>query len=232
MSSDEILSDRDLQILDAAASEDDDRSDGRDDLRQQLEDLREIVEQQAQTIEQNAREIRRLENSREYIANELDRLKRQTGDIDLSHYTELERYTQMVEDGVGATLDGSLRRAVAIHQNWDRWSQTFGNTGTNKFGVERTQQVGISTRIKSTRKYAPSKIRVQLEDELGEDLHSEQVVRALKMLAKKSVTDDEEATVERDRANRLHITGGDYEFHERTSPDAEDDTTYYVVVKA
>jgi|AKVG01.1.fsa_nt_gi Mg2+ and Co2+ transporter CorA len=139
----------------------------------------------------------------------------------------IEKYATKVENGETDIFQNqrSLRRAVEIHRNWERWKQKFGAGGNWNWG--------ISTAQKSNRKHKPMEIKVDLEDSLAEALEAVEVHRAMKMLAKKSfIESDDEIDEYRDDGNRLHITGGEYEYHQKTSPDNTVADIKHVVVRA
>jgi len=127
----------------------------------------------------------------------------------------LEKYTRMVEDGEEVSLSASDVRAVAIHRHWDTLAERFANG-----------HYGISTRKKSAKKNGPSKLKVDLQNILGVDLQNTQIYRAMKRTAELSG-----GSVEPDEYGRMHVVGGIYEYHEKTSPDSTDHTTYKVLIE-
>lgn len=77
----------------------------------------------------------------------------------------------------------TVQRAVALHDCWDRIT-------------DRSDGRTISTAPVSLQKNRPSLLKVELEDELGEDLGWTQVYRAMRKLAD---LDDRYQYVERER---------------------------------
>lgn len=127
----------------------------------------------------------------------------------------LEKYTRMVENGDDESLSASDRRAVAIHRNWDAIAERMANGN-----------LGVSTKKRSAKAHGPSQLKVDLQNILGEDLQNTQIYRAMKRAAKLSG-----GTAEPNEYGRTKIVGGIYEYHERTSPDNTDHTTYKVLIE-
>lgn len=127
----------------------------------------------------------------------------------------LEKYTRMVENGDNDALSASDRRAVEIHRHWDSLAERLANG-----------HLGVSTRKKSTKRHGPAQLKVDLQHLLGEDLENIQIYRAMKRTAELSG-----GSAEPDEYGRTHIVGGIYEYHERTSPDNTDHTTYKVLIE-
>lgn len=124
----------------------------------------------------------------------------------------LDRYANIPEDQRKDLLGATDRRAVVIYENWDDIAE------------RATKGWALSTRRSSIKKNAPSKIRTELNKILDDELAWAQIYRAMKAVAKLSGS---EQSV--DEANRIHLTGGDFEYHERVTPDNED--TYKVLVE-
>lgn len=127
--------------------------------------------------------------------------------------TALQQYARLPETERDTCLGASERRAVVIYEHWDELADSLPNGSA-----------GVSTKRDSTLKHNPSRFKIDLEHLLGEDLAWEQVYRAMKAVATLSGGEPEP-----DQYGRTHIVGGLYEFHERTSPDNTDRTTYRVL---
>ncbi|WP_154552956.1 hypothetical protein [Halorhabdus sp. CBA1104] len=124
----------------------------------------------------------------------------------------LERYASIPEDQRKDLLGATDRRAVVIYENWDDIAE------------RATKGWALSTRRSSVKKNAPSKIRTELNKILDDELAWAQIYRAMKAVAELSGS---EQSI--DEGNRIHLTGGDFEYHERVTPDNEE--TYKVLVE-
>lgn len=124
----------------------------------------------------------------------------------------LERYANIPENQRRDLLGATDRRAVRIYENWQDIAER----------VEKGW--ALSTRRSSIKKNAPSKVRTELNKILDDELAWSQIYRAMKAVAKLSGS---ELLI--DEADRTHLTGGDFEYHERVTPDNED--TYKVLVE-
>jgi len=124
----------------------------------------------------------------------------------------LERYASIPEDQRKDLLGATDRRAVVIYENWDDIAE------------RATKGWALSTRRSSGKKNAPSKIRTELNKILDDELAWAQIYRAMKAVAELSGS---EQSI--DEGNRIHLTGGGFEYHERVTPDNED--TYKVLVE-
>lgn len=123
--------------------------------------------------------------------------------------TILEKYSRMDEAERNELLAGnpSKLRAVLIFENWENWSNTVA-----------AGQV-ISTN--STRgRYNKMALRVDLQSATGKDLENIEVYRAMKMVAKLSVQERDQAEAITDEYDREHIRGGAFEFHDKVNTDA------------
>jgi hypothetical protein len=124
----------------------------------------------------------------------------------------LEKYADIPENQRESLLGATDRRAVEIYENWNDIAESTG------------KGLALSTRRSSINKNAPSKIRTELNKILDEDLAWTQIYRAMKAVAELSGSE-----LSTDDVGRSHLTGGDFEFHERSTPDNEE--TYKVLVR-
>lgn len=124
----------------------------------------------------------------------------------------LEKYADIPENQRENLLGTTDCRAVVIYEHWDDIAE------------KTTKGWALSTRRSSTKKNAPSKIKTELNKILEDDLAWTQIYRAMKAVAELSGSDQST-----DDVGRIHLTGGDFEFHERVTPDNED--TYKVLVE-
>lgn len=212
--------DRDEAVLEAVGGDpqtlngDETDSDAEYVTRDEYDELAEQFHEFKQGIVQ---QVNRLEE-------EVNRLK--DGSVKTNYPTTIHKFAAMVEDGREDhfTNQESLRRAVAIHRHWEEWVQSLKSTD------------GISTRKKSTRKYQPAQITVDLNesDAPGDDLQANQVQKAMQTLAKKSYRESEDEIEDiRNPGPKVkrRISGGLYRYEHRTTPSNEDSSTYHVVVK-
>ncbi len=115
--------------------------------------------------------------------------------------TTVERYAQMPLEERASTLAASELRATLIFENWSEWSQR------GPYGDEAI----------TTRQTRPATLRVLLREAdptvevaAGEDLHRQQVYRAMRALHR--------------------LTGGAIEYDEQaSSPDNTDAETYHAL---
>jgi hypothetical protein len=124
----------------------------------------------------------------------------------------LDRYASIPENQRKDLLGATDRRAVVIYENWDDIAE------------RTTKGWALSTRRSSIKKNAPSKIRTGLNKILENELAWAQIYRAMKAVAE--LSGSEQST---DEAGRIHLTGGDFEYHERVTPDNEE--AYKVLVE-
>jgi hypothetical protein len=130
---------------------------------------------------------------------------------DAEDLTTLERYAQIPEEDREELISPSDRRAVAIFEHW--WDL-----------AEKTPKgYVVSTRRNSVKKNNPSQFKLDLEGACGEEnLEWMQVYRAMQHVAKLSGGEEHQNDY-----GRLHIHGGAFEYHEKTTPDGE--KTYKVL---
>lgn len=134
--------------------------------------------------------------------------------------TLLEKYNRMSEAEEEQLLAGnsSKRRALVIFRNWTNWA--------------REVEAGWLISTNHTRgSYGKAAIKIDLEAELGEDLQSNEVYRAMKMVAKLSAQSQDDVDVVKDSYGREHITGGAFEYHEKVNPDADGQNRKFKVLK-
>lgn len=131
--------------------------------------------------------------------------------------TIIEKYAQMGERERDDLLSGSAskRRAVLIFENWKDWSKNVAAGQVISTNHTRGQYNTIA-------------LKVDLQSATGETLHNREIYRAMKALAKLSVTEVDEVECVTDSTGRQHITGGAFEFHEKVNPDSGE---YFKVVK-
>lgn len=124
--------------------------------------------------------------------------------------TTLDRYANIPEDEREKLLSTSDHIAAVIHENWSDLAWALGDAANRRYGV--------NTATKADVKHNPSKLKVDLKKYLDKELQSMQIYRAMQAVASLSGPDDEidEST---DDAGRTHIVGGEYEYHERPTPD-------------
>ena len=130
-----------------------------------------------------------------------------------THYNDrtlLEKYASMSDEEREETLGPTTQRAVEIFQNWEDWRDTTPNG-----------QV-ISTKMRRGR-YDRLALKVDLQNAREKELHNAEVYRAMKEVARLSVTDNDEVEAVTDTSGREHITGGAFEFHEKPNPDNSSD---------
>jgi len=217
------LSERDRQVLEASGggleSEVVDGEDAEEGVeyvrRDEFDELRDLVET-------TRREMAKLRGRVTEIEESADSGVSVSDDAPL-----IEKYRQMLENGDMDVFDNqpTLRRAVEIHQQWHDWKQSLGTSDS--------WSQGISTSTRSNRRYKPMQIKVDLEGSTipSGDLEAKEVHRAMKMLAKKSGQDEDDIQIHNDDGSRKHITGGIYEYHQRTSPDHTKSDIKHVVVR-
>jgi hypothetical protein len=129
----------------------------------------------------------------------------------------LEKYTEMEPAQREECLGPSDRRAVVLFEHWWEIAKQAGNGN-----------YVLTTIRNSTKKHNPAQVKIDLEHAAGEDLRWEQVYRAMRHLAKLSAASpQDEVESVTDQYGRTHITGGAFEYHEKTTPDGSD--TYKLV---
>lgn len=138
------------------------------------------------------------------------------------------QYAKIPEDERSELLDTREQIAVALHVNWAdiAWDlggggSIHGTTLTTDGRLDREssgQKIGVDTKAKAAAKYNPSRLKHRLKQLLDRDLQANEVYRGLKRLAKLSGGEEhvDEAT------GRVRITGGLYEYRERSTADNED----------
>lgn len=128
----------------------------------------------------------------------------------------IEHYAAMPEDEWDE-LDTSIRIAVTLHENWSDIAWTLGG-GRNYAGNTGEQRYGVDTKTKANVKYQPSKLRYELRRELDRDFQVNEIYRGLRRLAKLSGGTEHVDS----RDDRVHITGGLYEYREQSTIDGKD----------
>ena len=137
-------------------------------------------------------------------------------DVELS-LTVLEKYAEMEPSERKECLGPSDRRAVVLFERWWDIAKQAGNGN-----------YVVTTHRNSMKKHNPAQVKIDLEQAAGEDLRWEQVYRAMRHLAKLSAASpQDEVESLTDQYGRTHITGGAFEYHEKTTPNGSD--TYKLV---
>lgn len=113
-------------------------------------------------------------------------------------------------------LDTSIQIAVTLHEQWQDLAWKLGG-GRNYAGNSAEQRFGIDTKTKANVKYQPSKIRYELRRELDRDLQVNEIYRGMQRLAKLSGGTEHVDS----RDDRVHITGGLYEYREQSTIDGK-----------
>lgn len=137
--------------------------------------------------------------------------------------SRLEKYAEMPDEERADLLNGSTakQRAVLIFENWSDWSQAGARDSSERF---------ISTN-RTRGQHGKTAIKIDLEQETGEDLQSNDVYRAMRMVAKLATADRDDVDVVTDEYGRKHITGGAFEYHEKVNSDAGGQGRKFKVLK-
>lgn len=165
-------------------------------LRRENEDIRAEFEEEKKTL--HAR-INKLQDQ----INGNDPSNPRASDY-YANLTTLEKYHEMPQDERERLLSSSDRRAVVIFENWRDWAK---NTEAGWV---------ITTKDSRDRKNGKSNIKADLKTATGEDLRSIEVYRAMRAVAKLSTTDEDSVKITEDEYGRGHITGGAFEFHDKS----------------
>jgi hypothetical protein len=167
-----------------------------------------------------ARENHHLRQQTEALEHELSQFKQfvmRELDSNGSGPTEdsppIEAYTNIPEDEREEYLSKPDRIAVHLHDQWHEVAWQLGTDGDRR---------GVNTTARANVKHQPSKLKVALQRELDATIQFNDMVRGLKNLARQS--GGEERT---DATGRTHISGGWYEYRERTT--ADNDTVQRVL---
>lgn len=195
MSDAEDLTDRDEMVMQAASGggegvRPEPSKMDRDELEVEVEALREQVDTIQAEFDQFRQDVTQKINQ---LENAIE------GDVNAVGSTTLEKYASMPPEVREETISPTEQRAVKIYLHWD---ELF-------FGRDDKGRRFVDTQTKANLKHNPSRIKVELRDILDEGLESIEIYRALQMVAK--LSGSEETT---DSYDRLHITGGDFEYHE------------------
>lgn len=209
MSTDDALTDREAAVLDAATDEPDDETDPRDDLVALHRAATSHSSQEYQALRDTVKELTRKVNE---LEDAVHGRTRSYGRPD----TIVERYAEMDPEERQDLVGSADRRAAVLLTHWWDMAKQAGNGSWV-----------VTTHRNSTLKNNPAQVKIDLEKYCGEDLHWEEVYRAMRHLAKKSVDDPDTIETYRDDAHRLHIVGGAFHYHERATPDGQE--TYKLV---
>lgn len=125
--------------------------------------------------------------------------------------TLLDKYAAMPSAERAELMGASERRAVRLYECW--WDIAEQGAGGN---------YAVTTRRRAPTKNSPSKLKIDLENLLDEDLAWEQVYRAMKAMARLSAPAREEVETTSDEHGRTRIAGGAFEYQERATPDGKD----------
>lgn len=172
-----------------------DESQSDSDLREQLDAERQERERLEAEFEQFKREM----------VAKVNELQAAVDGQSVVGDTELQQYATAPDD-IRAGLSTNKERAVRLYENWHEiaWKQQEAHGG----------RYFIDTKTPSMKKNHPSKLRHELETRWDENLHSPDIYRTMKQLAKMSGSEESV-----DEYGRVHITGGEYEYHERPTAD-------------
>lgn len=223
MSADGELSERDSAVLNDASTPPEEQSteetDHVDAMRAATtghqRQTHGVIDELREMLHETRRELAEERNARVNLEEQLTNTKPdQTGDE--IGTTIIESYAEMGEEERQDLVGVSDRRAAVLFNHWWDMAKQAGNGN-----------YVITTHRNSTLKNNPAQVKIDLEKYTGEDLHWEEVYRAMRHLAKKSVDDTDNIVIDTDGAGRKHILGGAFEYHERATPDGSD--TYKVV---
>lgn len=226
MGNDDTISDENRDFLDAIDVEGRNQSEQIEALRERNRLLEEKVEDQEAEIQDLRDELTGVKQT---LFSEINDLKARLDGQDptdprANNYYEdltiLEKYAEMTQEEREELLSGntSKLRAVMIFENWRSWAKRV--------------DAGWLINTNHTRgSYGKSGIKIDLEEETGEDLQSNEVYRAMRMVAKLSAKDTDDVEVLTDSYGRKHITGGAFEYHEKVNPDADGQNRKFKVLK-
>lgn len=209
MSADECLTDRDKAVLNQQPDEspakieriENGSEDADENIEARLGMLESAIEQLQDELEETRHQLAQERQEKYQLAQRVDDLERTLGDGHVpTDATMLEKYSKMPQDERENLLPSSKLRAVAIYENWDDLAWVAGG--------ERLME----TKARANAKNQPSKIKYRLENFFDQDLAWNEIYRAMKAVAKLSGQDDE-VEEHTDAQNRLHITGGRFEYH-------------------
>lgn len=216
MSADEVLSEREKAVLDAASTngrkdpthESDthtdalrsaiihtrDRDDGQE-LRRELDELREQVKRDRELRKTFVAKLNRLEDAVE-------------NDPAVVGTTTLERLATMDEEDRQETLGPSHQRAVEIYEHWDELAWTAGERGSERL---------METKAVANAKNNPAKIKYRLEKHFDRSFGWNEIYRAMQAVAR--LSGGQEETTE---YGRTKIVGGDFVYEETITADGSD----------
>lgn len=217
------LTQRDRDVLEAATDEpvQDDPAN-----EQEIERLRE----RNREVEAEVQDLRdELTATKKTLFAELNKVKAELQGIDRTDphrsvryedMTTLEKYQKLAEAEADdeLPLGPSDRRAVLIFENWADWAK-------------RVDAGEVISTNHTRGKYGKMAIKIDLEQETGKDLGAHEVYRAMKSVAKLSVTDPDDVQIVTDDYGREHITGGAFEYHEKVNPDATGQSRKFKVLQ-
>lgn len=138
------------------------------------------------------------------------------GEIPEGDAPTIEYYAAMPDEEWDG-LDTSVKIAVTLHEQWEDIAWTLGG-GRNYAGSTGEQRYGVDTKTKANAKHQPSKIRYELRRELDRDFQANEIYRGMQRLAELSGGTEHVDS----RDNRIHITGGLYEYREQSTIDGKD----------
>lgn len=211
------LNKRERQILEGGDGSADDQGKDRGDETVTIE--RSLLDDLLSGLQRAHDRIDQLEeNQSTFATNTAEKLNQieqhLDGEVSTAGATVLDKKASMPRELRRESLSASEFRATVIHNHWDDLSWTAGDENNRKYLVD-TQKVAPT-------RHMPSIFKRDLERELGDDLGWNEVYRAMKMVAKQSAPDSDDVEIEKDQAGRTHIKGGEYEYHEKPTPDADD----------
>jgi hypothetical protein len=185
------LSDRDELVLEAASEDGDD-----DDLVDRVAALESLVESMQADIERLEADLNAEREQKRELVQLINRLQGAVeGRDELVGASTLEKYASMDEADRERLLSTSEQRAVSIYRHWDDLAW-----------VANGHEI-IETQARATKKGKQSRAKYRLEKHFDESLHSNELYRALKAVAR--LSGGEAST---DEYNHERISGGDFEF--------------------
>ena len=194
------------------------------DPEKQIERLRE----ENRALEEEVQDLRdELTATKKTLFSQVNQLRDELNGMDptdprsgprYEDLTTLEKYERMSETERDDLLGPSDNRAVLIFENWTDWAKSV--------------QAGELISTNHTRgKHGKTAIKIDLEQETGDDLAANEVYRAMKAVAKLSVQDPDDVDAVTDEYGREHVTGGAFEYHETVNPDAKGQKRKYKILQ-
>lgn len=206
MSTDDILTEEDHQLLDAI--------DTRIDTAEDASDYERIARDLRAEFREHRAEFRQFKHD---VEERLDALEDGAAQDDDADGPPIVQYAQIPPEERADLLSKPEQIAVTLHERWDDIAWKLGG-GSSYSGRRNTQKVGVDTKTKANAKYNPSKLRHRLKDKLDCDIQAKEIYDGMKRLAQLS---GGEKHVD-DATGRTRVVGGEYHFEERATPDNKD----------